>query len=221
MTFLFPLGLLGFIGIPVIIIIYIIQSKYTEQTVNSNYLWHLSDKFMKRKNPLSGITGLIGLILQLLLVVAITLIISRPIITLPNAAKDYCFVVDASSSMTMVEGEATRFDIAKDEIERVIKKSKNGSSYTLITVSSDTVRQFDGVTSKKTAIELLEKVEASQANVNHNDLLSTAQSIFDNNTSTLIYLVTDKDYVNHENICCGIIITINCFICYLIYTKFS
>ena len=125
MSFMFPLGLLGLIGVPVIIIIYIIQSKYTEQTVNSNYLWHLSDKFMKRKNPLSGITGIISLFLQLLMVVAISLIISRPIITLPNAAKDYCFVVDASSSMTMVEGEETRFDLAKEEIERIIKKSKN------------------------------------------------------------------------------------------------
>ncbi len=200
MSFTFPLGLLGLIGVPVIIIIYIIQSKYTEQTVNSNYLWHLSDKFMKRKNPLSGITGIISLILQLLMVVAISLIISRPIITLPNAAKDYCFVVDASSSMTMVEGEETRFDIAKEEIERVIKKSKNGSSFSLVTVSDDTVREFDRVTNKKTAIELLEKVQPSQANVQYNDLLSTAQSIFDNNTSALIYLVTDKDYNNHENI---------------------
>ena len=56
MRFLFPLGLLGLIGIPVIIIIYILQSKFTEQTVNSNYIWHLSDRFLKRKNPLSGIT---------------------------------------------------------------------------------------------------------------------------------------------------------------------
>ena len=31
MSFMFPLGLLGLIGVPVIIIIYIIQSKYTEQ----------------------------------------------------------------------------------------------------------------------------------------------------------------------------------------------
>lgn len=200
MSFTFPLGLLGLIGVPVIIIIYIIQSKYTEQTVNSNYLWHLSDKFMKRKNPLSGITGIISLILQLLMVVAISLIISRPIITLPNAAKDYCFVVDASSSMTTVEGEETRFDLAKEEIERIIKKSKNGSSFSLVTVSNDTVREFDSVTNKKTAIELLEKIQVSQANVNHNDLLTTAQNIFDANTSTLIYLVTDKDYNNHENI---------------------
>ena len=70
MTFLYPLGLLGLLAIPVIILIYILQSKYTEQTVPSNYLWHLSEKFLKRKNPFSGLSGIISLILQILTVVA-------------------------------------------------------------------------------------------------------------------------------------------------------
>ena len=101
MSFLYPIGLLGLIGIPVIILIYILQSKYTEQTVNSTYIWHLSDKFLKRKNPLSGMTGIISLILQLLMVLIISFAISRPIITLPGAAYNYCFVLDASSSLAI------------------------------------------------------------------------------------------------------------------------
>ena len=78
MSFLFPLGLLGLIGIPIIILIYILQSKYTEQTVNSTYIWTLSDKFLKRRNPLSGMAGIISLILQLLMVLVISLAIASP-----------------------------------------------------------------------------------------------------------------------------------------------
>ena len=33
MTLLFPLGLLGLIGVPVLIAIYIIKNKYTEQVI--------------------------------------------------------------------------------------------------------------------------------------------------------------------------------------------
>ena len=44
MRFLYPLGLLGLIGIPILIIIYLIKNKYTEQTVASTYLWELSEK---------------------------------------------------------------------------------------------------------------------------------------------------------------------------------
>ena len=200
MSFLFPLGLLGLIGIPVIIIIYILQSKYTEQTVNSNYLWHLSEKFMKRKNPLSGITGIISLILQILMVVIITLIISRPIITLPNAAKNYHFVLDASSSMSMQDGKETRFEMAKEEIEDVIKSAKDGSSFSLVYVTNEAVRAFDSITSKKTAIKLLDEIKVGQTATDHTDLLTTAQSIFDNDSSTLVYLITDKSYKTHENI---------------------
>lgn len=43
MSFYFPLGLLGLLGIPVLILIYVIKSKYTEQTIASTYLWELSE----------------------------------------------------------------------------------------------------------------------------------------------------------------------------------
>ena len=65
MSFLYPLGLLGLIGIPILIIIYILKNKYTEQTISSTYLWRLSEKFLKKKKPISKISGIISLILQI------------------------------------------------------------------------------------------------------------------------------------------------------------
>lgn len=203
MSFLYPLGLLGLIGIPIIIIIYILQNKYTEQTVNSTYIWKLSEKFLKRRNPLSGITGLISMILQILLVAAISLAVARPIFTLPGAAYDYCFVLDASGSMTMVENEEeskTRFDLAKEEIVNIIDEAKDGSSYTLICVSAETVTSFTSLREKDTAIELVNKAEPHHTTAKYEDLLNTAQSAFDENTSAKIYLVTDKGYAEHNNV---------------------
>ena len=101
MSFLYPLGLLGLLGIPVLIIIYIIKSKYTEQTVSSTYLWILSEKFLKRRNPLNRLTGIISLILQILAVTAISLAIAHPMITIPDSANDYFFILDGSGSMRM------------------------------------------------------------------------------------------------------------------------
>ena len=66
MSFQYPLGLLGLIGIPILILIYIIKSKYTEQTVSATYLWTLSERFLKRKKKDNKITGIISLILQIL-----------------------------------------------------------------------------------------------------------------------------------------------------------
>ena len=204
MSFLYPLGLLGLIGIPVIILIYILQNKYTEQTVNSTFIWKLSEKFLKRRNPLSGITGLISMFLQILLVAAISLAVARPIITLPGAAYDYCFVLDASGSMTVMEdseeGKKSRFDLAQEEIIALIEDAAEGSSYTLICVSEEVVKSFDSIKEKETAIELVKKVEPTHTVAEYNELLSTAQSVFDENTSAKIYLVTDKGYTKTGNI---------------------
>lgn len=200
MSFIYPIGLLGLIGIPVIIIIYILQSKYTEQTVNSTYIWHLSEKFMKRKNPLSGITGLISLLLQLLMVAVISLAIARPIFTLKNAAYDYCFILDTSSSMMTNEKGGTRMELAKDEIVDLINDAKDGSSYTLICVSNEATTIFEDLTDKKSAVSYVEKIDADQTHAKDEITLSVAQKAFDENTSSRLYFITDKSYSTHKNI---------------------
>ena len=93
MRFMYPLGLLGLIGIPILIVIYIIKNKYTEQIIPSTYLWTLSEKFLPKKKPITLISGIISLILQIVAVILVSLLIAKPVITLPNSAKDYCFIL--------------------------------------------------------------------------------------------------------------------------------
>ena len=133
MKFVYPLGLLGLIAIPILILIYIILNKYTEQTVTSTYLWTLSERFLKRRNPISMIAGIISLILQILAITMISFAIAQPMIVIPNSANAYCFVLDGSGSMNMTLNGKSRFDVAKGEIADIIKHSMNGSTYTLVT----------------------------------------------------------------------------------------
>ncbi len=200
MTFLQPLGLIGLIGIPIVILIYILRSKYNEQTITSTYIWELSEKFLKRKNPLSGLTGLISLILQILIVTVVSLSIAKPIFTLPGAAYDYCFVLDASGSMNIEQGKTTRFEVAKDEIVDLIKDAKDGSSFTLLCVADESIMTFQGITDKKYAIELVKDVEPEAVAVDTMKSLNTAQAYFTEHPSSLMYLVTDKSFDTAANI---------------------
>ena len=200
MRFLYPLGLIGLIGVPIIILIYILQSKYTEQVVNSTYIWTLSEKFLKRRNPLSGMAGIISLILQLLFVIALSLAISRPVISFPGAAYDYCFLLDATGSMTAETDGESAVERARDEIKTVIRRSTGGSSFTVITVGAEPVTEFEAVRDKKTAIEQLEEIACTDTTASHADLLSVAQAVLDDNPATRIYLVTDKSYEAYENL---------------------
>ena len=74
-----PLGLLGLLGIPIIILIYLLKSKYVSKPVSSTFIWKRSLRYVKRKIPLNFIMSLI-LILQILTVIAATFAITRPTI---------------------------------------------------------------------------------------------------------------------------------------------
>ncbi|MGM9641586.1 MAG: VWA domain-containing protein, partial [Eubacteriales bacterium] len=200
MNFLYPLGLLGLIGIPILILIYIIKSKYAEQTVASTYLWTLSEKFLKRKKPISPLAGIISLILQILAVTAISLIIAHPIITIPGSAQEYCFILDASGSMNAEENGISRFDRAKEQIEERIKTSSDGSRYTLITVSNLTNTVFEQITDKKQALEMLDELKVGYVDIELTGAIGIAQKYFDDNRSAKTVLFTDTSYEQATNI---------------------
>ena len=196
MRFIYPLGLLGLLGIPVLIIIYIIKNKYTEQIVPSTYLWNLSEKFLKKKKPISLISGIISLILQILAVIIVSVLIAKPVITLPNTAKDYCFIIDGTGSMNFETNDTIRMEIGKIKIEELIESSKNGSSYTLIYVGATSRVVYENLSNKDKAIEMLSKLQPSGVTVGLTGIINHVQNYYNENKSLETYFVTDKDYTS-------------------------
>ena len=199
MSFLYPLGLLGLIGVPVLIIIYIIKNKYTEQTVASTYLWTLSERFLKRKNPINKIAGIISLILQILAVVFLSFGIAHPVFTLPGMANRYTIILDCSGSMRTEQSGSTRFDIAKDRITDLVTSTAEGSAYILI-CAGDATTVYDETTDKDRVLSVLNDASAGYASASLDTALTSAQSIFDENSSTITYLYTDKSYQSNNNV---------------------
>ncbi len=200
MTFLYPLGLLGLLGVPILILVYILKNRYTEQTVAATYLWRLSNRFLKKRNPLSRITGIISLILQIAFVVAISLVIARPMITLPGTANEYCFVLDGSASMQMEEGGVSRLDAAKAEIGRIVDEAGNGSAFTLVYVTDITETVFEFEKDRDLIASRLHALAPGGSSADYTDSIGVAQRLFNENPSLLTYLVTDADFEAHENV---------------------
>ncbi len=204
MSFLYPLGLLGLIGIPILIIVYIIKSKYTEQTVASTYLWTLSERFLKRKRRPSPLAGIISLILQILAVTLISLLIAHPIITIPNSANEYCFILDGSGSMHMevsdTEKGMTRFEAGKQVIREKIDAAIDGSIFTLIHVGDTTNVVYEKIEDKEQALLLLDELNPAYMTASFTDAIGLTQGYFNENTSLLAYLITDETYDSAENI---------------------
>ncbi len=200
MSFLYLIGLLGLIAVPVFILIYIIKNKYTEQTIPSTYLWTLSEKFIKKRLPISRLVGIIALILQILVAVLASFLIAHPVITLADSANAYCFVLDASGSMNIEQDGKTRFARAVDWIEGQIDGAANGSLYTLVYIGASSERIYTELTDKDQAIEILHSLEVSCITPEYIKMLDAAQDYFNENAASVIYLVTDKNYQQTQNI---------------------
>ncbi len=200
MTFLYPIGLLGLIGIPILILIYIIKSKYTEQVVTSTYLWTLSEKFLKRRNPLNRLTGIISLILQLLFVAVVSISIAHPVLVQKGAAYEYCFVLDGSGSMMTEADGVSRFEKGKNEILSVIEEATEGSTYSLVYVGEETKVVYEKITDREQAEILLSELSPVHTAVNYADATIAAQSYFNDNPAARIYLVTDREYGRTDNV---------------------
>lgn len=201
MRFLYPLGLLGLIGIPILIIIYIIKNKHTEQTISSTYLWRLSEKFLKRKNPISKIKGLISLILQCLTVLLISFAIAHPVLVLKGQAHEYCFILDGSGSMQMTrEDGTTRFDVAKDKIKDIISDAKDGSMYSIYYAGDTTMAAVVQTDDKSDAYAELKKLTCAYTPDSVANVMDQVQELFTENAGLKTYLFTDKTYDKHDNV---------------------
>ena len=200
MRFLYPLGLLGLIGVPILIIIYIIKNKYTEQTIPSTYLWELSERFLKRKKRVNPLAGLLRLILQLIMVTCLSFALAHPIVVLPNEAQELCILVDVSGSMNMSVGGESRLDRAVDYAEDKIKDSVQGSLYTIITVSSDINVLCKQTEEKSEALGVLASISEGNAKANDDEAVRVAQEYFDNNAGTKVVFLTDREFTTKENV---------------------
>lgn len=200
MSLLYPLGLLGLIGIPILIIIYIIKNKYTEQVISSTYLWTLSEKFLKRRNPINKLAGIISLILQILAVLFISVAVAHPVFVIPNAAYEYCFILDGTGSMNIVRENTTRLDYAKQSIASIISNSFDGCSYTLIYVGNSTQTVYEPIEDKDRAIKLLNELKPTYADTALNEAQGLAQAYFNAKPSVRTYLVTDKKVNIADNV---------------------
>lgn len=200
MSFLYPLGFLGLIGVIIIIALYLIKNKYREQTIASTYLWTLSEQFLKKKRPLKKINNLLPLILQILVVCLLTIALVNPTFTIRGKADNICFILDASGSMNMRYHSSTRFELAKDKICDMINSSYTGSDYTLVLSGVEPQVIFEKETNKQYINEVIKNLEVEQCSSNVDKALELVKNFYNKNGITKTYLLSDQIYNDTSNI---------------------
>ncbi len=197
--FVNPWGLIGLIGVPILILIYIIRHRYHEVEVPSTYLWKRSLKYMKKRLPLN-LRNILLLILQILAVILVSLILARP--TIPTTKTgDVIAILDASSSMMAADDAGvSRFERAKTEIKKLAEEADSNSRVTVIVAGSTATMPVRRSDARLYINQMVDRCECSWGDADITGALEIAQSVLKENKRAKVVYYTDTTYNTLENI---------------------
>lgn len=200
MRFLNPQGLWLLMGIPVLIIIYLIKSQHEERAVSSTYIWRLSSRFAKKRLPIQRLRRIILFILQLMMIVLAAMMASRPVMV-KGDSYDYVVILDASASMqSMNENGKTRFENAVKDIEKLSKDLSDGHTMTVILAGDTASYLIEGTDLAGEVKVALNKAVCAGGGCNTESALSLAQAACDRSKNAKVLFYTDTTYEGSGNI---------------------
>ena len=116
-----PLGLLGLLALPVIVVLHLLRPRPRRLTVASTWLWREAVRERRRGLGLERLLRDLSLLLLLLGALAAGLALAAPgWLTPAGEAGDTVLVLDVSASMQADDGGATRFERARAEAQALI-----------------------------------------------------------------------------------------------------
>ena len=111
------------------------------------------------------------------------------------------FIIDSSFSMNMKNDEnETRMQRAKNEINKMVKESKNGSYYSLIYASDTSSLLVNKTNNKETIYNSLLNITTSNKSIMLDNAMELMQQYYYEDSSYDVYVLTDKDYIETSNV---------------------
>jgi len=200
MKFLNPSGLWMLLGVPVLIIIYLIKSKHEDRAVSSTYIWKLSDRFMKQRIPLQKLKKILAFLAQLVLIVGVAFLTANPVME-QGEAIHYIVILDGSASM-QIQNEAgeTRFDRAKEAIETLAAETEKGHQISLILATDCASCVFSHATSESAIGRSVSNLSCGNGAADLEGALSIAEGLLMNSMSQEVMIFSDQEAGENENI---------------------
>ena len=200
MKFLNPTGLWLLLGIPILIIVYLIKAQHEDRPVSSTYIWKLSSRFMKKRLPMQKIKKILAFVMQLLIIVTAAFIAARPAVVNGDSC-DFIVILDASASMlTEDETGTSRFEYAIEQIEDLASEIQNGHSVSIILAADSATYLVQESTSVNEVKLALSNISCTYGDCDASEAVSLAQLMCDRSNNVEVIFYTDCDYAETENI---------------------
>ncbi len=190
-------GFLLLLSIPVLIIIYIIKQDHKERAVSSTYLWHLSERFLKKRLPIKRITSLLAFLLQLAILAFLAFSATQPAMAVGQVS-GHIIVLDASASMQTEQDGVTRFEAAVSEV-KALAESGLCSAMTVIIASDTPAAPVVGGNSTE-ALVALDNAVCGYGGCNVYETMKLVREAYTRMGSAKVTFYTDTTYEDVENV---------------------
>ncbi len=200
MSFQNPRGLWLLLGVPVLILIWLIRQHHENRRVSSSYIWQLSDRFMKKRLPLSRLRRWLIFLLQLLLVTGGAFLAARPVLNHGDQV-DYLVILDSSASMrTVTESGRTRYETALGMIRELAKETSDGHTVSVIAAGEEARYVVTDASSRKEIASLLDAESCGWGGCALSGAMTLAQLFLYEHPDAEVILYTDQETEEADNL---------------------
>lgn len=168
MRFFQPLGLFALIGIPIIVLMYLLKQKYKEQKVSSLYLWKRAESYSMAQQPWQKLKKNLLMFLQIAVVFFMAIGLANPYIMGGEETSHIILGLDCSLSMQAKDGQEgkSRLEQAKQDIKSQIEQSPPNSLFSIVLLQDTPTIVISNSTDKRALLKQIENVKATNGGVN-------------------------------------------------------
>lgn len=201
MNFLAPLAFALVALLPIIVALYFLKLRRTEQRVSSTYLWKTLVRDTAANAPWQRLKPNLLLLLQLLFLIALIAALARPFVWGSTAASSHLILVlDTSASMRATDAPPTRLAQAIVQARRLIENLPDGARVTVIDAGASVRVPVSGAADKAAAFRAVEALQAGPGGTDMGSALTLAATIAENEPEAELVLLSDGHFTLPENI---------------------
>ena len=191
MGFTAPIYFLFSAFLLLVILMYFFRKQYEKKTIPSVLLWQEWMNEFEAQAWWRKLQHHLLLYLQLLALLFLIFTLTQPFFEREGIEGDHIvFIVDTSASMTALEGEKSRLELAKEKIVQTLDKVDH-QEMTVIVAKATPEILLERSQSPKEAVELVENLGPSYVSANVIDSINMAKSLLGEENGN-IQLLTDN-----------------------------
>ncbi len=200
MSFLLPLGLLGLLTLPIILLLHLFRNRREPLVVSSLRLWRGLHQRRQGMQPRTIPVSLL-LLAQLLIAAVLALALAQPVFSfLENRPQHTIFILDNTVSMaatdTVSTGAANRFEAAREFVRTRLQEMGENDTFALITLNRHPELLFSGDSEQQPqAQQILDSLVPGGTDVDLPAALTLANGLIEAGEQyNQITVLTDNNY---------------------------